>query len=628
MKKNKKGKNISLSQLNLPQDLKKLSLNELNSLCTQIRKILVKVISKTGGHLASNLGTVELTVALHKVFDCPKDKIVWDVGHQSYTHKILTGRLNKFNTLRQENGLSGFPKPSESEYDAFISGHSSNSISAALGIATAMKSSGDNHHVIAVIGDGAFTGGLAYEGLNNAGKSDTNIIIILNHNEMSISKNVGALAKYLTTLRTKQSYVKTKSVVENILDNTPVLGKPIKRVIKSSKSAVKNAIIHSTMFEDFGFEYVGPVDGHNITELVQALNNAKAMKKPTFVHVNTIKGKGYPPAESNPGEFHGIGSFEIATGNPDFVAADSFSSEWGKELSRLADKDTKICAVTAAMKYGTGLQYFTKTHKDRFYDVGIAEEHAVTFSAGLSKMGLLPVFCVYSTFLQRAYDELLHDTSIDNTHLVLGIDRAGIVGEDGETHQGIFDVSFLTSIPNVTLYSPSTYDEMKYCLSRALYVDTGICGVRYPRGSENLSYKKYSVRSDYSYENNSNDILIISYGRLINNVYTAKEMLNKSGIEVDILKLVKIFPISDDIIRIVKKYKYVFVFEEAYQNGAIGEKIASIGLLHGFSGTLKVKGIDRFVKQAKVESALHNVSLDSKSICENILKGISDENKA
>lgn len=628
MKKYVESKKVNLFKLKLPQDIKKLSIPELKYICSQIRRILIKVISKTGGHLASNLGTVELTVALHRVFDCPKDKIVWDVGHQSYTHKILTGRLDKFNTLRQENGLSGFPKPSESEYDAFISGHSSNSISAALGIATAMKKSGDNHHTVAIIGDGAFTGGLAYEGLNNAGKSDTNIIIILNHNEMSISKNVGALAKYLTTLRTKQSYVKTKSVVENVLDKTPVLGKPIKRVIKSSKTAIKDAIIHSTMFEDFGFEFVGPVDGHNIAELIEALHDAKAMNKPTFVHVNTIKGKGYLPAEHNPGEFHGIGKFEISTGNPDVVATDSFSSEWGKELSRLADKDDRICAVTAAMKYGTGLQFFTQKHKDRFYDVGIAEEHAVTFCAGLSKMGMLPVFCVYSTFLQRAYDELLHDVSIDNIHLVLGIDRAGLVGEDGETHQGIFDIPFLTTIPNVTLYSPSTYDEMKYCLNRALYEDKGICGVRYPRGRECLSKKNISMLSDYYYENKNNDVLIISYGRLINNVYTASELLYNNDIEVDILKIIKIFPLSYEIINIVKKYKYVFVFEEAYQSGGIGEKIASKAYTDGYTGKFVIKGIDRFVKQAKVENALQNVSLDSKSIYDKIIKVIFDENKA
>lgn len=628
MNKNENTKKICLSQLKLPHDLKKLSFDELKNVCLQIRKVLVKSISKTGGHLASNLGTVELTVAIHKVFDCPSDKIVWDVGHQSYTHKILTGRLDEFDTLRQENGLSGFAKPSESEYDAFISGHGSNSISAALGIATAMKQSGDDHHAIAVIGDGAFTGGLAYEGLNNAGKSDTNIIIILNHNEMSISKNVGALAKYLTTLRTKQSYVKTKSVVGNALDKTPIVGKPIKKIIKSSKSAIKDAIIHSTMFEDFGFEFVGPVDGHNIAELVGALGDAKAMKKPTLVHVNTIKGKGYSHAEINPGKFHSVGSFDIETGNPNKAAVDNFSSQWGKELSRLADEDDRICAVTAAMKYGTGLQYFTQKHKDRFYDVGIAEEHAVTFSAGLSKMGLLPVFCVYSTFLQRTYDELLHDTAIDNIHLVLGIDRAGIVGEDGETHQGLFDVSFLTSIPNVTLYSPSTYGEMKYCLNKALYEDTGICGVRYPRGSEQLSDKNSLDLADFNHENSNNDILIISYGRLINNIYSASEMLENSGVKVDILKLVKIFPISNDIINIVKKYKHVFIFEEAFKNGAIGEKIVANAVSKGFKGNMHVKGINQFVKQAKVENALENVSLDSKSVCDYILKGITDENEA
>lgn len=621
-------RNIELSKLDLPSDIKKLSVEELEKLCKQIRTLLIKSVSKTGGHLSSNLGTVELTVALHKVFSCPDDKFVWDVGHQAYTHKILTGRLDRFDTLRQENGLSGFPKPSESKYDAFISGHSSTSVSAALGIATAMKDNNDNHHVIAVIGDGAFTGGLAYEGLNNAGKSNTNIIIVLNDNGMSISKNVGALAKYLLTLRTKQSYIKTKGVVENILDKTPVVGKPLIRVIKSQKKALKTSIVNSTMFEDFGFEFVGPVDGHNIESLISALQNAKAIGKPVFVHVNTKKGKGYTPAEENPSEFHGVGSFEIATGNPDVVASDSYSSEWGKELGRLADNDDRIYGITAAMKYGTGLQYFCKNHKNKFYDVGIAEQHAVTFSAGLATMGCIPVFCVYSSFLQRAYDQLIHDVSIDNEHIVLGIDRAGIVGEDGETHQGIFDIGFMTSIPNVTLYSPSNYDELRNCLRKAIYDDKGIVGVRYPRGSYKADDYNITTLRDYTYIDNNSDILIISYGRLMENVYKAQESLIHNGIKADILKLVKIFPVEDDILTIIRRYKYVFVFEEVFKEGSIGQKLSCNSYMNGFTGKMFCRAINGFVKQASVDRAMIKLSLDSKSMAEYVKKEISDEKQA
>ncbi len=609
---------VRLKDLKLPEDIKKLSCSDLVKLSPQIRSILIKSVSKTGGHLASNLGTVELTLALYKIFDAPQDKIIWDVGHQAYTHKILTGRLNSFSTLRQENGISGFTKPTESEYDAFISGHSSTSISAALGFATVMKNNNDNHYAVAVIGDGALTGGLAYEGLNNAGKSDTNLIVILNHNEMSISKNVGALSKYLSTMRTTQSYQKTKNIVEKTLDKTPLVGKPIKTLIKYQKNTIKDMLLHSTMFEDFGFEFIGPVDGHNIHDLCEAFNNARAMYRPVFIHVNTYKGKGYAPAELNPGRYHAINRFEIATGNPDVVESDSYSSEWGKELSRLADSDDRIFAITAAMKYGTGLQYFKPKHINRFYDVGIAEQHAVTFSAALSKMGCIPVFCVYSSFLQRAYDQILHDASIDNSHIVLGIDRAGIIGEDGETHQGLFDVPFLTTIPNVTIYSPYGYDEMRLCLNNALYKDTGIVGVRYPKGAQNNQIMNIYPCTDYYHFNNNSDILIISYGRLSLNIINAKNMLSMDNINCDVLKLTKIFPIDIEIINIIKKYKHIFFFEESMQNGSISEKLGFMLCSSDFKGKYFSKAITQYVKQATVENALINVGFDSNSIINTI----------
>lgn len=598
----------NLYNMALPEDLKKLSLKQCERVCAEVRKMLINTVSENGGHLASNLGTVELTLALHRVFESPRDKFVFDVGHQAYTHKILTGRAEQFKTLRQKDGLSGFCRPDESAHDAFVSGHSSTSVSAALGIAAAMKMQGDDHHVIAVVGDGAATGGEFFEGLNNAGKSDTNIIVVLNYNEMSISKNVGGLAKYLSTLRTKQKYKQTKSALERVLDNTPVLGKPIKGAIKNSKDALKGVMLHSTMFEDFGFEYIGPIDGHNIEELEQGLRAAKAVNKPVFVHVNTVKGKGYAPAEENPGEYHGVGSFEIATGNPDVVASDSFSSVMGKELCRLAGENKKICAVTAAMKYGTGLQYFAKAYPKRFFDVGIAEEHAVTFCGGLAAMGCVPVFAVYSTFLQRTYDQLIHDLAICNTHAVLCVDRAGVVGSDGETHQGIFDISFLTSVPNTTIYSPSNYEELRLCLAQAVKAENGIRAVRYPRGNDKSVYKKDNLNTNYTHIKNGGRVLVVTYGRLFNNVYAACEKLKENGVNADMLKLVKVFPIEKEIEVILSEYDKVLFFEEAYKYGCMGEKYCKL------SANVKSFAVDNFVKHGDCNILLDELGLSADKI--------------
>lgn len=608
-----------LFKMNLPYDLKKLSLPQCDQLCKQIRKILITTVSKTGGHLSSSLGTVELTVAVHRVFDSPQDKIVWDVGHQAYTHKILTGRLNSFSTLRQEGGISGFCRPDESEHDAFVSGHSSNSVSAALGIATAMKLSGDDHHAIAIVGDGASSGGLFYEGLNNAGKSNTNIIVILNYNEMSISKNVGGMAKYLSTLRTREGYHKTKSAVERVLDKTPVIGSPVKKVIKGSKDAFKNALLHSTLFEDLGFAYIGPIDGHNIGELENGLNAAKALNKPVLVHVNTVKGKGYGPAEKNPGEFHGIGSFEITTGNPDVVASDSFSSVMGKELCDLARTNERICAVTAAMKYGTGLQYFAKQFPDRFFDVGIAEEHAVTFCGGLASMKYIPVFAVYSTFLQRSYDEILHDLALSRAHAVICVDRAGIVGNDGETHQGIFDISFLSTIPGVRIYSPSNYSQLRACLRKAINDDDGIVAVRYPRGNEKNTFVEETASTTYSYTDHGSDILIVTYGRLSNNAVTASEILASHDIKCDLLRLVEIFPISDEIAQIMSKYQVVFFFEECYDYGSVSEKYSAV------CDNIAPFTIDTFVRHGDCDTLLDELGFSPEKMAEHIEEFLTDE---
>ena len=401
-------KRFSLATMQLPEDLKKLNTEQCQQLCKEIRSVLIQTVSKNGGHLASNLGVVELTVAMHRVFDSPQDKFVWDVGHQCYTHKILTGRYARFSTLRKENGISGFPKPEESPHDTFISGHSSTAISVASGVAEAMRQNGDPHHVIAVLGDGAMTGGLAFEGLNNAGKSKNRLIIILNDNAMSISKNVGSVAKYLANIRNSENYVKTKKAVERKLQKTPVIGAPVAKMIKSSKDALRDTVFRSaTIFEDFGFVYLGPVDGHNLEDLEEVLQAAKAYECPVFVHIHTKKGKGYLPSEKNPGEFHGISRFNVETGNPEISGKDTYSDIFGKELVRLAKKDASICAITAAMEHGTGLQYFSRAYPQRYYDVGIAEQHAVTFAAALASQGKLPVFAVYSSF------------SVSYTHLTL-----------------------------------------------------------------------------------------------------------------------------------------------------------------------------------------------------------------
>lgn len=604
-----------LGSLDLPKDLKNLSIDECKALAAEMREVLVKTVAQNGGHLASNLGTVELSIAVHRAFESPKDKIIWDVGHQSYNHKLLTGRYECFDTLRQKDGISGFCRPDESVHDAFISGHSSTSVSAALGYAYAMKMTGSKNYAVAILGDGAATGGEFFEGLNNAGKSDTNIIVIINHNEMSISKNVGGLAKYLTTLRTKQKYIKTKGKVEKLLDNTPLVGNSLKNTIKASKNAVKNIVLRNsapTLFEDLGFSFVGPVDGHNVAELDYALSAAKSIGGPVIIHVNTVKGKGYAPAEHNPGGYHGVGAFDLETGNPDAVSSDSFSCVFGETITRLAAKSTRICAITAAMKYGTGLDRFARRYPKRFFDVGIAEQHAVTFAGGLAAAGMIPVFAVYSSFLQRGYDQVIHDLAITNAHVVIGIDRAGIVGEDGETHQGIFDVSFLSAIPNVKIYSPGSYEELKKCTDRAVNTDTGVVCVRYPRGNDRSENESSYITTSFTHEKNNSDTLIITYGRLYNEVCKARKKLIDSGISVDILKLVQINPIKSQVKSIVSEYKKVYFFEEGILNGSVGQRLASV------CKNVEVCAITDFVPQASVDEALDILGLSGDKIYDKI----------
>ena len=610
---------VCLSELDLPGDLKKLSIKQCRTLCGEIRKLLISTVSKNGGHLASNLGVVELTMAIHRNFDSPDDKIVWDVGHQSYTHKILTGRADKFSTLRQKGGISGFPKPEESEHDCFISGHSSTSVSVACGIAEAMKHKGSDNYAVAVIGDGAMTGGMFYEGMNNGGREkDRNLIVILNDNDRSISKSVGSVARYLTSLRNTEKYLRTKRTVEKGLGKVPLVGSGVTKGIKAIKDSVKYKLLEqSTMFEDMGFIYLGPVNGHNLEELEEVIHVAKAYHRPVFIHVKTQKGKGYAPAEENPGEYHGISKFDILTGNPEVSANDSYSIAFGKELLEMAEKDDRICAITAAMKYGTGLQFFYHRFPERFYDVGIAEQHAVTFAGGLASMGQIPVFAVYSTFLQRAYDQLIHDVAIGGLHVVLGIDRAGIVGEDGETHQGIFDVPMLTTIPNTVIYSPSCYEEMKMCMQKAVYVNKGIAAIRYPRGAEAADFNKNYLSTDYLFmREGKSDTLIVTYGRLYNEAFIAQKKLKEEGIVCDLLKLTKIFPLSRGIVDEILPYKHIIFFEEACTEGSISEKIGNKLAEADYTGDYRRAAIEGFIKQAPVNDILSGLGLTSDKMIE------------
>ncbi len=610
-----------LHTLKFPQDLRKLNEEQQKNLCWEIRQRLIRTLSSTGGHLASNLGAVELTVALHTVFDLPQDQIVWDVGHQSYTHKLLTGRLKNFSKIRQEGGISGFPRPSESEYDAFIGGHASTSVSAAYGLAKAKTLTGDRHHVIAVVGDGAFTGGMVYEALNNAGRSGDRLIVVLNDNHMSISESVGSLARYLAEKRTTQGYAQLKDTVEQALLKIPLVGNTARDMIYNSKALLRQTIYHSNMFEDFGFDYLGPVDGHDIPLLVQTFRRAKALEKPVLVHINTIKGKGYPYAEKNPSTFHGVGKFDYESGELK-PSSENFSSVFGRELVRLAQEDDRICAITAAMQGGTGLDGFAKQFepKNRFFDVGIAEEHAVTFACGLAAGGMLPVFAVYSTFLQRGFDQLIHDAAIEQQHVLLAVDRAGLVGDDGETHQGMFDAAFLSQIPGTTVYSPATFADLRYAMQKALYETDGLVAVRYPRGGEpTFSPKLPEEPAEWLHLKYGGETLVISYGREFGEVYRAAQSLAERGKPVDLLKLHQIAPLPEACIALAKRYRTILFVEEGIRSGGIGEHFLSRLSDAGYIGRMTIQAVENpFLPQMSVASALHRCGLDSDTLEEQI----------
>ncbi len=610
-----------LGEINSPDKLKKLNIAELETLATEIRSFMIDSVSKTGGHLSSNLGVVELSIAMHKCFDSPNDKIVWDVGHQIYTHKILTGRMDKFDTLRTEDGISGFCAPNESEHDIFYSGHSSTSISAALGIAEANKIKGKKDYTIAVIGDGALTGGMAYEALNNAGRSETRLIVVLNDNEMSISENVGSMARYLAVVRANPKYNKLKARTERILNKIPLIGSHIANIISRIKTGIKNTMYESTFFEDLGFNYMGPIDGHNLEHLCEAFYSAKLANEPVLLHISTTKGKGYDFAEKSPSKYHGISKFDVVSGEY-IESSTNFSNEFGKKLCELAENNDKICAVTAAMSLGTGLKDFSEKYKNRFYDVGIAEQHAVTFASGLAKGGMIPVFAVYSTFLQRAYDQLVHDGTLQKQKVIIGLDRAGFVGEDGVTHQGILDVSFINGIPDVTVYSPFTYDRLRVDLENSINNATNLTVIRYPRGSEtNLPINYKLSNNDYDYFENSNDILLVSYGRISVNVLNAIEELRKNGINASALILHKIKPIHSDVINFALRYNNIYFYEESIKSGGIGESFADLLLANGFNKSYYHIAVnDEFVSHASISSLMNRYGFDTDSIVKRIME--------
>ncbi|MBQ3125090.1 MAG: 1-deoxy-D-xylulose-5-phosphate synthase [Clostridia bacterium] len=562
--------------------LKNMNIDELNILCREIRDFLIENVSKTGGHLAPNLGVVELTVAIHKVFDLPQDKLVFDVGHQSYVHKILSGRADKMDTLRQFGGISGFPKRSESEFDAFDTGHSSTSVSAALGMARARDLAGKKNNIIALFGDGALTGGEIYEAMNDAGHTKTPLTLILNDNAMSISKNVGAVSKHLRKIRINRVYFNSKRKVSGFLNKIPLIGKPIRICIEKVKSVIRRYVIATTVFEDLGFKYIGPVDGHDLKSLIDCLEYAKTEAKPVLLHVCTQKGKGYTPAEKDPSTFHGVGVFNASDGKLPPLK-NSYSSQFGKTLIDIARDNDKVVAITCAMPDGTGLVEFSKLYRDRFFDVGIAEQHGVTFAAGMAASGFIPVIPLYSTFLQRAYDQALHDVCLQNLHVVFPIDRAGIVGADGETHQGVYDLSYLSTMPNMTVLSASSFAQLDSMLRYAINVHNGPIAIRYPRGNTESSFDTSDFEYGKAYVRNaSSDVSIIASGRMLKRAEEISETLAKENFTAEIIELPTVFPVNEKAVtETAQKTKFVITLEDNIKSGGMGEHIAEILLSQG-----------------------------------------------
>lgn len=608
-----------LDRINSPEDVKTLEKKSIDTLCKELREFLIKSVSETGGHLAANLGVVELTVAIHKVFDTSTDRLVFDVGHQAYVHKLLTGRKNRFDSLRQFRGLSGFPKPSESIHDAYIAGHASTSISAALGMARARTLSKSDQAVVAFIGDGALTGGLAYEGLADAGESGEPMVIILNDNGMSITKNVGGVARFLSRQRMRPLYTTFKKHYRRVMKILPG-GSLIYRFTQSIKNFIKEALLSYNMFEEMGLRYIGPIDGHDVKRAVAALRWARQQDVPTVVHFLTQKGKGYEHSELAPADYHGVSPFDhrigLVNGN-----GRCFSSVFGDSLVELAEHDTRICAITASMTSGTGLEGFLERYPDRFFDVGIAEGHAVVMAAGMATQGTIPVFAVYSSFLQRSYDMLIHDIAISKQHVVLAVDRAGFVPGDGETHQGIFDIAYLRSVPGMTVFCPANYAELKDMLSYSVKEVSGPVAIRFPRGSEG-AYKDGGI-DKIKCVKEGNDITLVTYGISINTALEAAKKLSYEGISVEIIKLGCINPIDIDAIAdsAIKTNKLV-VLEECSSNGSVGEAISALLASEGCcpDSVVFLNSGNSFAPCGNVEDLRTLYGIDTQGVCETIRK--------
>lgn len=599
-----------LERINSSNDIKKLPEEELQPLCQELRDYMISSISRTGGHLASNLGAVELTVALHRVYDTSRDRVVFDVGHQSYVHKIITGRRDSFCTLRQHGGLSGFPKPYESEDDAFIAGHASNSVSVALGMARARTLSHADYDVAAIIGDGALSGGLAYEGLANAAASGEPLVVILNDNNMSINENVGGTAHLLESLRVRPGYISFKRWYRDVFTKLPGLYK----FNHAIKEWLKKRLLPGNVFSGMGMYYLGPVDGHDIGKLETVIRWARELRKPVLVHVVTKKGKGYKYAEEHPEKFHGVGRFDIETGEL-HDSGDCFSAKMGESLSRLADNDGRIIGITAAMSSGTGMDVFSAAHPDRFFDVGIAEGHAVSMAGGMAKQGMVPVFAVYSSFLQRGYDMLIHDVALQNLHVVFCVDRAGLVGSDGETHHGVFDVSYLSSVPDMTVLCPASYAELETMLRAAIYDINGSVAIRYPRGGEG----KYTAcnTAPETLLREGRDVTLVCYGIMTNEVLDAAERLAAEGISAEVIKLSMIKPPDFDLVmRSLRKTGKLLISEDVCEAGCVGSRIleeAAINEIHVRAAKLLNLG-EGIVPHGTVAELLHDFGLDADGI--------------
>ena len=618
-----------LEKISKPEDLKQFTDEEKEKLAKEIRELMIDTVSQTGGHLASNLGVVELTIALHSVFEMPKDKIVWDVGHQSYVHKILTGRRESFSTLRKLDGIAGFPKTSESTYDCFNTGHSSTSISAALGMARTRDIKKENNYVIAVIGDGALTGGIALEALNDAGCSGTNLIVILNDNEMSIAKNVGGISQFLTRVRTRKLYNKSNRYIKKAISRIPKIGQGIIRFVRRVKYSIKQFAIPNMLFEDLGFKYLGPVDGHQIEDIEEILKKAKDLEGPILIHTITKKGKGYLPAEENPDKFHSTSAFEIETGKSKKEKKDDYSKIFGDKLVELAKKDEKIVAITAAMRDGTGLTAFAEMFPQRFFDVGIAEQHALTMAAGMASQGMKPVVSIYSSFYQRGYDQVIHDICMQNLPVVMCVDRAGIVGNDGETHQGLYDLAFFRCIPNLTIMAPKDFQELQDMIAKAIELNSPVV-IRYPRGGEGkikfdiheeIIKGKAEIIKKVSQEENKKSVVILAIGKMVERAVEVANKLEQEAYHTQVMNIrfLKPFP-REDVISLIQKADIVVTIEDGTIIGGLASQVKEL-IAEEQLENKQVKEFaypDEFIRHGSVDELEKLYCLDTQSIVNKI----------